>query len=210
MKGHQEVHTVLFDADGVLQWPASGWLEVWEPFAGGDLETFVADMFHAEKASLEGRERVHDGVTRYLAERGLDVGAVDEIVKAWAMIELFGESFELIAAIRAAGVRCHLATNQQSFRRDIMLDLGYADHFDELFFSCDLGVAKPDPRYFEAILDRLGHGPEGVVFIDDRLDNVEAARSVGIDAHPHDHHDSADQGVGDLRALLRRVGVPGV
>lgn len=210
MDGRRQVHTVLFDADGVLQWPEPGWLDVWRPFAGEDVEAFVADMFHAEKASLEGRERVHDGVARYLADRGMDPAAVDEIVRAWAMIEIFPRSLDLVGQIRAAGVRCHLATNQQSFRRDIMLDLGYADHFDELFFSCDLGVAKPDPAYFEAILDALGHGPEGVVFIDDRRDNVEAAASVGITAHVHAHHDSPDQGVGDLRTLLSRAGVAGV
>lgn len=205
-----EVHTLLLDADGVLQWPKEGWLEVWRPYGGDDMRGFVDAMWEAERPALEGRERLQDGVRRLVRERGLPEEAVDDLVSAWSMIELFPASFEMVADIRRAGVRCHLASNQQSFRRDVMLGLGYADHFDELFFSCDLGVAKPDPGYFRAMLERLGHGPEGVVFIDDREDNVEAARSVGIDAHLHSHHETADQGAADLRALLQRVGVAGV
>lgn len=204
------VHTVLLDADGVLQWPAEGWLEKWRPHANGDLEGFVSQMFLAERPTLEGREDLHNSIREFLRRSGRDVGATDEICSAWAMIELFDAAFEMVADIRSQGIEVHLATNQQTFRRDVMLDLGYPSHFDRLFFSCDLGVAKPSPDYFRAILRELSHGPDGVVFIDDRVDNVEAARSIGIDARLHTSHNSADQGVEDLRELLRGAAVPGV
>ncbi|MDO5629905.1 MAG: HAD-IA family hydrolase [Mobilicoccus sp.] len=204
------VHTLLLDADGVLQWPQDGWLERWRPHAGDDLREFVTGLFEAERPALEGREDLYRSVARFLRETGRDENAVEEVCSAWAMIELFEPAFDLVAEVRAAGVAVHLASNQQVFRRDVMLERGYAEYFDRLFFSCDLGVAKPDPDYFRAILRELGCGPEGVVFIDDRADNVEAARSVGIDAYRHDHHDSDDQGVADLRALLARAGVPGL
>lgn len=203
------VHTVLLDADGVLQWPADGWLEKWRPHANGDLDGFISQMFLAELPALEGRGDLHGRIERFLAQSGRDAGAVDEICSAWAMIELFGAAFEMVADIRAQGIEVHLATNQQTFRRDAMLDLGYSSHFDRLFFSCDLGVAKPNPDYFREILRALKRGPEGVVFIDDRVDNVEAASSVGIDARLHNPHNSADQGVEDLRDLLRSAAVPG-
>ena len=59
----------------------------------------------------------------------------------------------LIGELRAAGIGCHLATNQQAYRRAIMQDeRGYGEWFDQTFYSCDLGLAKPDPAYFRAIL----------------------------------------------------------
>lgn len=204
------VHTLLLDADGVVQWPAEGWLDNWRRHARGDIEGFTAAMWAAEEPALDGRADLRDEVARFLRESDRDENTVDEICEAWSMIETFEPALEMVDGIRTAGVRVHLATNQQTYRRDIMLGRGYADRFDRLFFSCDLGVAKPDPEYFREILRHLDHGPQGVVFIDDRLDNVEAARSVGIDAHTHNHHDSTDQGVGDLRALLTRLGVAGV
>lgn len=213
MTAPHPVHTVLLDADGVLQWPEPGWLEVWRPHAGDDLRGFLAGLFEAEKPALRGEAPLHACIAAFLRawwDREPTDAEVEDVASAWSMIEVFDEAFALVDDVRALGVHCHLATNQQVYRRDIMLGLGYPEHFDRLFFSCDLGVAKPDPAYFEAILGTLGHGPEGVVFVDDRPDNVEAARSVGLTAYVHDTHTSADQGLSDLREILHRAGVTGL
>lgn len=214
-RGAGAVHTVLLDADGVLQWPADGWLEKWRPYAGDDLEGFVRQMFLAEQPALTGAVTIQECVERVLHGRGHSgeelSRAVEQVLSAWAMIEVFEDAFALVDRVRAAGTRCCLASNQQRFRRDIMVDLGYAQRFDRTFFSCDLGVAKPDPGYFEAVLADLGCGPDGVIFVDDREDNVEAARSVGLTALVHDTHASADdRGLDDLARILREAGVPGV
>ena len=44
------------------------------------------------------------------------------------------------------------------------------------------GVAKPDPRVFELLLDRFGLTAADTLFIDDSAKNVEAARAVGMQA----------------------------
>jgi putative hydrolase of the HAD superfamily len=59
-------------------------------------------------------------------------------------------------------------------------------HIDEFFHvvfcSGDEGVAKPDPAAFRITLERLGVKPEEAVFIDDTMEHVEAARSLGLRA----------------------------
>jgi putative hydrolase of the HAD superfamily len=60
--------------------------------------------------------------------------------------------------------------------------LGYGDLFDAEFYSCHLGVAKPDGSYFERILDTLGLDADRVLFLDDKQVNVEAAQVVGLNA----------------------------
>ena len=57
-----DVHTLLLDADGVLQWPTPGWLEKWRPFARGDLEGFMAEMFAVELPALRGEEPLQESV----------------------------------------------------------------------------------------------------------------------------------------------------
>ncbi|WP_226344793.1 HAD family hydrolase [Agilicoccus flavus] len=201
----RSVHTVLFDADGLLQHPAAGWAERLSGFDDGDPEGFLVALWEAERPALEGRETLRDSVTRLLASRGLDEGRADEVCALWDNIEVDQEAWQLVRDVADAGVACHLATNQQSYRRDLMIDLGYGDLVEHAFYSCDLGHAKPDPEYFRAILARLDAGPDGVVFVDDRVDNVEAARSVGLDAHVHDPSTGAE----GLRGVLRAAGVPG-
>ncbi len=52
---------------------------------------------------------------------------------------------------------------------------------EDVVVSGTEGIAKPDPRIFELTATRAGHSPGSLVFIDDRVDNVEAARSCGMD-----------------------------
>lgn len=54
--------------------------------------------------------------------------------------------------------------------------------FDHVLFSCEIKALKPSPAAFRYALDRLGCTPADVLFFDDRPANVEAARSLGIDA----------------------------
>ena len=67
--------------------------------------------------------------------------------------------------------------------RDLQLRFGY-NEFDELFhksyFSFAEHLEKPDPRFFELILDHEGLAPEETLFIDDTEKNIKVAQSLGI------------------------------
>lgn len=51
---------------------------------------------------------------------------------------------------------------------------------DRFVFSHRFRVAKPDPEMFRRALEIIGALPQHVVFIDDLIENVLAARSVGL------------------------------
>jgi len=59
---------------------------------------------------------------------------------------------------------------------------GFADCFDAFVTSSEVGVMKPEPRIYYIILDRLGISPSEGVFVDDFIENVEAARRLGMRA----------------------------
>lgn len=50
-------------------------------------------------------------------------------------------------------------------------------------FSFEVGCMKPCRRIFKIALERTNQKPENVLFIDDREENVDAARDLGIDSH---------------------------
>jgi putative hydrolase of the HAD superfamily len=54
------------------------------------------------------------------------------------------------------------------------------DYFDEIFASYELGVVKPDARFFEHVLEATGSRPEETVFVDDGPHNMEAAKALGF------------------------------
>ena len=67
--------------------------------------------------------------------------------------------------------------------RDLQLRFGYAefdDLFDKAYLSFDSHLRKPDPLFFELILDQQGLKPEETLFIDDSQTNIEAAQKLGL------------------------------
>ena len=51
---------------------------------------------------------------------------------------------------------------------------------DTIVFSHLMRIAKPDPAFFNRALEMIGAKPEECVFIDDLIENVRSAQSVGI------------------------------
>ena len=67
--------------------------------------------------------------------------------------------------------------------RDLQLRFGYKEFdalFDKSYFSFDIHLEKPDPRFFELILDHEHLLPEETLFIDDTEANIKVAKSLGI------------------------------
>lgn len=60
--------------------------------------------------------------------------------------------------------------------------MGYYDLFHPVLLSCEIGVQKPNPEAFIILLNILQVMPSDVIFIDDRAQNVEAAKDLGIDS----------------------------
>ena len=84
--------------------------------------------------------------------------------------------------------------------------LSYATQFDDLFFSYQLGIAKPAPEYFRKILNHLSTRGVNTLFIDDHAQNVAAAKEVGIAGEVF----HVDSGLGEFTAILERYGLSAV
>ena len=56
----------------------------------------------------------------------------------------------------------------------------FDDYFDKAFYSCKIGLRKPDTESFQWILDHLNIKAGKTLFIDDSIQNIEAAKKVGL------------------------------
>ena len=93
-----------------------------------------------------------------------------------------------------------LLSNAFSDLRGVVTDLWkFADAFDEMIISAEVGFVKPDPRIYHLALERLGVSPQEAVFIDDYLKNVEGARAVSMKAI---HFRDPGQTLSELQGLL--------
>ena len=60
--------------------------------------------------------------------------------------------------------------------------LQVSDFFEHMFLSYELGLEKPQPEIFKAVVKGIGCAPEDILFFDDAEANCEAARQCGLQA----------------------------
>lgn len=57
------------------------------------------------------------------------------------------------------------------------------DYFDACYFSYEMGLAKPDPAIYKALLTDADVTAEECLFLDDGPKNIEIAQTLGIQTH---------------------------
>ena len=106
---------------------------------------------------------------------------VDELLNFWFNFEN-KPNLELLSAIkklRENGKICCIISNQEKYRADFIKNtMKLWNNFDEMFFSCDLGVKKPDLDFFDIIYKKLeanywNINKKDIYFYDDDIKNIE-------------------------------------
>ncbi|HEY8474487.1 MAG TPA: HAD-IA family hydrolase [Natronosporangium sp.] len=199
------ISTVLFDADGVVQSSDAlyAWLARDHGWSAAQVDAFFQETLQTRwdyDGTVTGLAPL---IAPALASRGCDVPAIT-FLRKWFTLGAAPDpgALALVAALRRHGTRCVLASNQDLVRARFMdEELGYERLFDDRFYSARVGYAKPDPAYFHAVVTALAADPAELLFIDDRPENVDAARDCGLHAELHRPGDR-------LRDTLARYRLP--
>ena len=85
--------------------------------------------------------------------------------------------------LRRAGIRTSILSNLPApLGENLRATKGFLEHFDQVTFSYELGVIKPEPDIYHYSVRGLAVAPEEALFLDDRPENVEGARAIGLHA----------------------------
>lgn len=88
-----------------------------------------------------------------------------------------------IAQLRANGIRTGMLSNlPPPLGAALRGTPGLLDPFDHLTFSYELKIVKPQPGIYHDAVRGVGVEPAQALFLDDRPDNVEGARAIGMHA----------------------------
>jgi HAD superfamily hydrolase (TIGR01549 family) len=95
-------------------------------------------------------------------------------------VDLYPDAKPALDALRAAGFGLAIVANQPASRTDELRFLGV--RADVMAMSGEMGVAKPDPAFFEEALRLMGSpASESVAYVGDRLDNdIGPAADAGM------------------------------
>ena len=118
----------------------------------------------------------------------------------WAGDKLDQDLVALLASLRPRYNTAILSNAWSNGREVIARSFGLEQAVDTIIISAEERLAKPDPRLYQRVAERLGVKPEEAVLVDDYLANIDGARAAGWQAI----HFQAGM---DVRAELEKLGV---
>lgn len=193
MKAIQQYKLLLFDIGNVvIDIDYQHTLTAFNQLSGKDLSGIVT--LQQQTAIFDEYERgeiTTDNFLAYLKER-LQNNAIniEQIIAAWnaLLVNFPQERFALLSKLKK---QCTIAALSNINE----LHLNYIDntikekfgtpalshYFDYAFYSHEMGMRKPEPRIYKAVLAHYAILPEEVLLMDDKKENLEAAAALGID-----------------------------
>jgi putative hydrolase of the HAD superfamily len=204
-----QLRAIVFDYGGVLTLPPTDqdWQvlaeivgaplatfdeEYWRNRNEYDMARFDSDTYWRNVARAYGRELTAEDVRKLIS--------IDN--QQWGRAN--ANSIALVRAAKTAGLKIAVLSNIQ---RDMVLFVrkhhAWFSEFDVQVFSCELGIAKPEPESFVHTVKLLGVTPGECLFVDDRQANIDGAEQVGMKVMLFDSSDSYRR----LEQLLLDLGV---
>ena len=184
--------TLIFDAMGVLYEAGDDVAELLVPFVGrhgrADLLAEAIDRDYVE-ASLGRMD-----TDTFWQRMGVDPALENDYLAGHRLID---GTLEALAELKQRHVRLACLSNDiSSWSLKLRQRFGLESWIDHWFISGDLGLRKPSAEIYRLAADKLGVRPHEVVFVDDRLRNLDAAKVVGFNTvlfdirgeapeHPH-------------------------
>ncbi len=193
---------VMSDVGGVLlhiDWPAVA--AHWEAALGLPRDTFLRGLFGgSDDTVLVGRVSEEDWWDQVCVRLGADRSLrarLEAFLEAHEQVD--PEMARFLASLRPTyGVALVSNAWPRACER-MRAHWRLGGLYDALVFSCEAGVAKPDRDIYLLACQQLGVEPYETVFIDDSVENTDAAARLGMKTVLFKERDRA---IEDVRRLL--------
>jgi putative hydrolase of the HAD superfamily len=189
------IRAVLFDYGLVLSGPP-------DPIAWSRMET-ILNATHPELHTAYWRHRdnydlgVLDGAS-FWRNVGADLAhplSDDELARLLqADVDLWTQPnqpmIDWALALQSAGRSTGILSNMgDAMETGILARFPWIARFSSCTFSHRLNIVKPDARIYRHAIADIRQPAEATLFIDDRIENVEAARAAGLQAIQYSSHE---------------------
>ncbi len=202
------IRAVVFDMGGVLErvGPPT-WAEAWRGRLGLTQREFDLAVAGVDPDGLGQTGGFSEAQMRLSYGEALRLSAtqVDELMADiwdWYCGELDEQLVDYVRTLRGRVWTGILSNSADGARREESRRYGFPELVDDIVYSHEVGLAKPDRAIFQLACMRLGVHPVETVFIDDLAANVDGATSAGLHAVRHESTQATISAVDTLLTSL--------
>ena len=180
-----KLSAVIFDYGDVISTPQDRFRQQSMCDAAGLKRNVFEELYYRfrvdyDRGSIDGDEywkrilcsggvEANDQLVEYLIRQDiLSWTGVDQRVLDWA--------WRIAEQGLMIGILSNMPHDELEYFR---VEFEWFGRFDVAVFSCEVGSVKPETQIYERLLREVNVPPDEVLFLDDRSENVEAARCIG-------------------------------
>lgn len=197
------IKAIIFDSDGMTNCAEKFSVRFSRDF-NIPYEQILPFFLNEFKGCLVGKADLKDVIKPYLIKWNWQK-SVDELLNYWFSGEVNVDTrvMEVIGMLKQKSIKCYLATNQEKYRTDYMVEqMNYKKIFDAIFSSAEIGYKKPQPEFFQVVLEKIGNPPKNeIMFWDDDQENVDGAKAFGLQSYLYTGFDSFQKIISPLVKL---------
>ena len=201
------IKAIVFDIGGVLlRTECNSYRQKLEEkynLPPGELESLVfgSEEAQASTIGLADQDSIWNAVAAKLL---LSKKALADFIRLfWAGDLLDAELIAFLQDCRPAYITALLSNAWKGLRQTIADEYGIIEGVtvDRILFSSELGIAKPDPRIYKILANTINCGYHEILFVDDFIENVAAARVLGINTI---HYQSGIDLLNEIESFLNK------
>lgn len=148
----------------------------------GVSEDKISPFFKNEfQQCLVGQADLKKELKKYAPEWGWH-GTINELLDFWfsGEAEINEQIVKVIRDLKQKGINCYLATNNERYRTEYMVQkLEFEKIFAKIFSSAYIGLKKPQVEFYDYILNEIGFKKDEVMFWDDQAEELEDVKKQG-------------------------------
>lgn len=162
------------------------------------------ELFEALETGDITKDDFLDAIAMYLGPHNQE-----DVIDAWnsIIISHSEEGFAAVKACREKGLKTYILSNTNELHHECFVgllddELGkgvYETLFDKQYYSHIIGEIKPNESIYMHLIND-GIDPSKSIFIDDKLDNVEAAEALGFKIFHYNDNSDWDLFLAELNA----------
>ena len=140
---------------------------------------YLGEHFFGTKSSF------YDYIDSLIKQRDVPEETLDKIKSLWEKtkvnVNIFPDTTKTLERLSKKYRLVLLSNTAEKEGMEAVERYGLEEYFDEIILSGSVGLAKPDPRIFKIVLDKMNVNPEQVLVVGDNLEtDIIPARTLGM------------------------------
>lgn len=117
---------------------------------------------------------------------------------------VFKPMINLVKNLKKQGKKVFILSNMGKDMSEVLTDMMGKDNFDDIIYSCDVHMVKPNKDIYELAIERFNINPSESLFVDDTKPNLDTFKILGGHTYLFDYK-QMENSIAEIENLISKL-----